>query len=169
MSLDEIARLIERMPDARAAELLALARTAAAGTGTGKPVIVDLDAIRAHWGEDPTPKLLERIERLGHVRRLEGGRYEIRSGELYQAAAELAHLGVPLEVVTQVNEEVWKHSGALADLFLDMFARHVKEEAELLEGVRRLGPLARESLLAIFDLALREAIARRLAPDANVR
>jgi DNA-binding transcriptional MerR regulator len=173
MSLEEITQLVERMPSGREAELLALAR-AGSGLQAEEPVVVESELVFAHWGEQATPELLDRVERLGHVRRLEDGRYEIVSPRLYRAAAELARLRVPLEAIVHVTEETWRHSDELAQAFLEMFIAHIAgpdhvsdDSDERLRVVERLRELAGDAVLAIFELAVMRAAGAALAREPS--
>lgn len=165
LSLEEITRLIERMPAGTELELLALAHASEGSALPEEPVVVDTATVFAHWGGEATPELLERIEALGHVRALGDGLYEILSPRLYRSAAELARLGVPLEAVVGLAEQTWTHGEELADAYLALFAEHVAgprwaalSSAERLEAVERLRPLGADSIAAIFELALTKAV-----------
>ena len=164
LSLEEIGRLIERMPKGAAPELLALARALDGRLAAEGPVAVDAETVFSHWGEQSTPDVLDRVERLGHVRSLGDGRYEILSPRLYRAAAEVARLGVPLGAVLGLTEQIWARSEELAGGFVELFAEHIAgprwattTPTERLEAIERLRPLAGDSVLAIFELALTRA------------
>jgi hypothetical protein len=76
------------------AEVLDFTRAVAAPFGDERPRMGDARAFAERWGEQLTPELVGRIERLGLVRPLGDGRYEVRSPRLERAAQELADLGV---------------------------------------------------------------------------
>jgi DNA-binding transcriptional MerR regulator len=173
LTLEEIAELLERMPSGRAEELLALARATAAPFSPEPPVIVTAAALWDYWGEQATPELLERMNRLGHVRRLDNGDYEVRSARLVRGATELARLGVPLEAALDLIEAIWVHQTAVADEFATFFIRHVAasdaipaDPGELDATINRLRRLAGESVLAVFGMALEQSL--RTTVQSNI-
>jgi len=166
LALAQIAELLDRMPTGRAGELLVLARAAAAPFNPEPRIVVTAAALREHWGEQATPQLLERVDRLGHVRRLDNGDYEVRSARLVRGATELARLGVPLDAALDLTEGIWRHQTATADEFAALFMQHVAgsdtitaDPNDLRPLIERLRHLPGEAVLALFGLALEQSIA----------
>jgi DNA-binding transcriptional MerR regulator len=133
-----------------------------------EPQIVDAAELGERWGTTD-PKLLERATRLGYLRPLGDGRYEELSPRLSHAGEELATLGVPAEVAVTVVEKVRRHADGVAKNFVRLFLEQVwkpfdeagrPEERwpEVLEALERLRPLASEALLAVFQIAMSDAV-----------
>jgi DNA-binding transcriptional MerR regulator len=168
-NLEAIKRLLAAggAPD----EALGFVSALVAPFGDERPQVVDGPALLERWGEQLTPELVERVERLGFVRRLDDGRFEIRSPRLERAAQELADLGVPFEVAVNITATLREHSEAVAAAFVDLFLECVwrpfeargeprEEWPRVREALERLRPLAGESLLAVFGLVMTDAVER---------
>src|SRR4051794_15411810 len=133
-----------------------------------EPQIVDAAELGERWGSSD-PKLLERATRLGYLRPLGDGRYEEISPRLARAGEELASLGVPAEVAVAVVERIRRHADGVAKSFVRLFLEQVwkpfdeagrPEERwpEVLEALERLRPLASDALLAVFQIAMSDAV-----------
>jgi DNA-binding transcriptional MerR regulator len=168
-NLEAIKRLLAagNSPD----EALGFVRALVAPFYEEQPRIVDGRELLARWGEQLTPELAELVTKLGFVRDLGDGRFEIRSPRLERGSRELAELGVPLEVAVELTAVIRRHSEAVADAFVDLFLDHVwrpfesrgeptEEWPRVREALERLRPLAGESLLAVFGIVMTEAVER---------
>ena len=102
--------------------------------GDEEPEIITAEELAERWGSSD-PALLERALELGIMRPLGDGRFEQASPTLARASAELAGIGISPQQALEV-------------------AGSLREVAEALE---RLRPLAAESLLAMFRLAMDDA------------
>ena len=133
-----------------------------------EPQIVDAAELGERWRTDD-PRLLQRAERLGFLRSLGDGRYEEISPRLSAAGAELAELGVPAEVALDAVERVRRHADGVAKSFVRLFLEQVwkpfdaegrPEERwpEVREALERLRPLASEALVAVFQIAMGDAV-----------
>lgn len=172
-NLESIKRIVERTPGSSSAEILDFTR-ALAQPFTDEPAeVVDAAHFAERWGKDATPENLQRAERLGFVRALGDGRFEVLSPRLERASSELAELGVPLDVALDVTATLKRHSEAIAKAYVSLFLDHVwrpfeesgePEErwAEVQGALERLRPLAGESLVAVFGLAMTAAVERAL-------
>jgi DNA-binding transcriptional MerR regulator len=169
-NLKAIERLLESS-SAGAVELLGFKRELLAPFGDEQPEIVETRDLVERFGV-VEPKLAAKVERLGVLIPLGGGRWEVPSPTLMKAGADVVELGVPLEAVIDVLERLDRHAAGVAETFVKVFVRHVWEpfEAETapeerdaaLADVRakleRLRPLASEALGAAFTQAMnREA------------
>ena len=172
-TLDSIKRILERAPSGAVEEVLDFTRAAAAAFTDEQPIVVDGRAMAERWGEQLTPELVTRIERLGFARPLGEGHYEMVSPSLERASKELAELGVPLETAVDIIATLRKHSEAVAKayvkLFLDHVARPLEEGdeaqdqwSELSAALERLRPLATKSLVAAFQVVMTEQVERAL-------
>ena len=135
-----------------------------------EPQIVDAAELGERWGSSD-PKLLDRATKLGYLRPLGDGRYEEISPRLSRAGEELASLGVPAEVAVTVVEKLRRHADGVAKNFVRLFLEQVwkpfdeagrPEERwpEVLEALERLRPLASDALLAVFQIAMTDAVDR---------
>jgi hypothetical protein len=108
---------------------------------------------------------------LGLLRPLGEGRFEDASPRLARAGAELAALGVGADVTLDVVEQLRHHADAIADQFVELFLAHVwrpfdaegrppERWPEVRETLERLRPLAGDAVIAVFGLAMSDAVER---------
>jgi DNA-binding transcriptional MerR regulator len=177
-NLEAIKRILDRARGDSIAEVLDFTRAVAAPFGDERPRMGDARAFAERWGEQLTPELVGRIERLGLVRPLGDGRYEVRSPRLERAAQELADLGVPLATAVEVIATLKRHAEAIARAYVDLFLDHVwrpfeqdgepaDQWARVREALDRLRPLAGESLLATFQIVMTETVERALESELS--
>jgi DNA-binding transcriptional MerR regulator len=166
-NLESIRRLLEGAGGS-SDEVLRFTRTVKAPFEDEQPQIVSAEELADRWGTSD-PKLLAKGEKLGIIRPLGGGRYEEVSPRLARASAELAALGVPPETALGVAAKIRRHAEGVARAFVELFLDEVWkpfEEAgrprerwpEIREALERLRPLAAESLLAVFQVAMTDAV-----------
>jgi len=133
-----------------------------------EPVIVDGAELAERFGSTD-PKVLEKAQRLGILRPLGDGRFEEMSPRLARAGEELARLGVPAEVAIETVARVRRHADGVARAFVRLFLEQVwkpfddegrpeEQWPEVREALERLRPLASESLLAVFQLAMGDEV-----------
>jgi DNA-binding transcriptional MerR regulator len=172
-TLDSIKRILERAPDGAVGEVLDFTRAAAAAFSDEQPIVVNGRAMAERWGEQLTPELVTRIERLGFARPLGDGHYEMVSPSLERASKELAELGVPLETAVEIIATLRKHSEAVAKAYVKLFLEHIlrpleeggvaqEQWSELSAALERLRPLATKSLVAAFQVVMTEQVERAL-------
>lgn len=172
-NLEAIKRILQRARGETVAEVLDFTRAVAAPFSDERPEVADTTVFVERWGDQLTPELVRRIERLGLVRRLGDDRWEVLSPRLERAAQELAELGVPLEAAVEVMARLKRHSEAVAGTYVQLFLDHLwhpferagepKEEwPHVREALDRLRPLAGESLLAVFQLVMTQAVEQAL-------
>ena len=94
-NLEAIRRLLEGAGGS-SSEVLDFSRALRAPFEDEEPEIVDADELAERWGGADS-ELLERAEKLGMIRPLGEGRFEILSPRLQRAGIELAALGIPPE------------------------------------------------------------------------
>jgi DNA-binding transcriptional MerR regulator len=175
-NLEAIKRIVDRAPGSSAAEVLDFTRALAEPFTDEQPEIVETSHFIERWGEQATPEALAKAEKLGYVRPLGGGRFELLSPRLERASEELANLGVPLEVGLDVIATLKRHSEAVAKTYVRLFLERVWrpfEEAgepeerwpEVREALERLRPLAGESLVAVFQLTMTQAVEQALEQE----
>src|SRR5204863_956314 len=95
--------------------------------------------------------------------------WEVRSPRLHRAAQQLFELGVPFAAGVDVMTTLKRHSEAIADKYVELFLDHVwrpfeeageppEEFPRVREALERLRPLAGESLLAVFQAVMTDAV-----------
>ena len=172
-NLEAIKRILDRAPGASVGEVLDFTRAVAAPFGDEPPQVVVAETFLERWGDEVTPDVARRAERLGLLRDLGEGRYELLSPRLQEAASELKDLGVPLESALDVTATMRKHSEAVARAYVRLFLDHVwrpfeqagepaDEWPRVREALEHLRPLAGEALMAMFGLVMTEAVERAL-------
>src|SRR6266536_5580680 len=117
-------RAIKRLLQASggsAQELLGFKRALMAPFEQEEPEFVDHQELEQRWGGRLDRKLVAKAGRLGLVRPLGEGRYEIPSPTLYRAGEQLLELGVAPETVLAVAEQVKRRSEAIARGFVELF------------------------------------------------
>jgi DNA-binding transcriptional MerR regulator len=172
-TLDSIKRILERAPTGAVGDVLDFTRAAAAAFSEEQPIVVDGQEMAERWGEQLTPEVVTRIERLGFARPLGEGAYEMVSPSLERASKELAELGVPLETAVDIIATLRRHSEAVAKAYVKLFLDHVlrpleesgdaqEQWAELSTALERLRPLATKSLVAAFQVVMTEQVQRAM-------
>jgi DNA-binding transcriptional MerR regulator len=168
-NLEAIKRVLERAPGDSLGEVLDFTRAAAAPFWDEEPEVVSGEILAEQWGDELSPELIRRIERHGFVRPLGDNVWEVRSPRLHRAAKELSQFGIPFEAAVDVMASLRRHSQAISKeyvkLFLDHLWRPFEEAGEppeefprVREALERLRPLAGESLLAVFQVVMTEAV-----------
>jgi DNA-binding transcriptional MerR regulator len=166
-NLEAIRRLLESAGGS-SSEVLRFTRAVREPFEDEQPEIVELDELARRWGSGD-PKLLARAESLGLVRPIGEGRYEELSPRLARAGEELVSLGVPAGTALDVVARVRRHADGVARTFIELFLESIwkpfddagrPEERwpEVREAIERLRPLASESLLSVFQLAMSDAV-----------
>jgi DNA-binding transcriptional MerR regulator len=166
-NLQSIKRLLD-VSDGSGRELLGFKRALTAPFEQETPEFVARQELEELWGV-LDPKLMARAERLGLLRRLGNGGYEIPSPTLYHAGEQLLALGVSPERMVSVAEQIKRRADAIAHAFVELFLEAIwKPFVEagrpedgwpvVRQGLERLRPLASEAVLASFQRAMTEAV-----------
>jgi DNA-binding transcriptional MerR regulator len=166
-NLEAIRRLLEGAGGS-SSEVLNFSRALRAPFEDEEPEVLDTDEMEERWG-GADPALLARAEKLGMMRPLGDGRYEVLSPRLQRAGVELAALGIPAEKSLEIGEKVRRHARGVARVFVEVFVENVwkpfnragrpeEEWPKVREALERLRPLASEALLAIFQQVMSEAV-----------
>jgi DNA-binding transcriptional MerR regulator len=133
------------------------------------PEIVGEDEVAGIWGERANPDRRQRAEKIGLVRTLPDGSIEVISPSMLRAAAELAGLGIGSEAAMVVAEKLKRHADGSARAFVDLFSKELWAPFEkaghpehdwqrMSEALERLRPLAAGTVLAMFKIAMGEAV-----------
>jgi DNA-binding transcriptional MerR regulator len=170
LNLEAIRRVLESGNGA-ATEIFDFTRALRAPFEDEAPEIVEAEELAGVWGTGgtPDPDLMRRAEKLGVLRALPDGRVEVISPRLERAAVALADLGVGPEGALATAEKLRRHADGVARAFVDLFVKEVwqpfdragRPEAEwpkVREALDRMRPLASDALLAVFQIAMGEAV-----------
>jgi DNA-binding transcriptional MerR regulator len=172
-NLEAIGQIVERASNESLAEALDFARAVLSPEGGEEPRVVSSQVFLDRWGEQLTPEVIRRSERLGLVRRVGDDQWEIPSPRLERAGIALSELGVPLEDALEITAVLKRQSRAIARAYVELFTEQVwrpfeeagepKEDWQRVrEALDRLRPLAGEALLAVFQVEMRAAVEQAL-------
>ncbi|HEY1538898.1 MAG TPA: MerR family transcriptional regulator [Solirubrobacteraceae bacterium] len=151
-----------------------------------QPRPINLLELAEEWGTSDI-SLFQRALAVGLVRQREDGSFELASPRLASHGRELARLGIGLERQLEVIGRVRAQADKIAETYVELFLQAVwapfeaagqphERWTDVQEAIDRMHPLAAESVVAIFGLAMNEAVERefgrqvtRLAqgPDAG--
>jgi DNA-binding transcriptional MerR regulator len=167
-NLESIRKLLESAGGS-SSEVLNFSRTLRAPFEDEQPEIIDEREMAERWGGPLDERLMARTEKLGLLRDLGDGRYEILSPRLQRAGLELAELGVPPAVALEVVSQVRTSARRVARVFIELFLENVwkpfneagrpeEDWPKVRDALERLRPLASEALLAIFQQVMSETV-----------
>lgn len=126
------------------------------------------------FGRPLDRKMVAKAERMGVLRSVGDGTWEVPSPTLLRAARELTELGIPLDHALAVGESITEHTTAIAREFVQLFVRDVLEplrsgdevgEGDLVlagQTVERLRPLATDAVGASFAQVMTQEVERQL-------
>ena len=173
-NLEAIRRIIDSARGS-SGEILDFTRMARAPYEDEEPEILEAAELAAPWGEGALDgEQMKRVEKLGLMRPIGGGRYEILSPKLYAAGVELAEFGVPAGEALAAMERLKTRSDAVADVFIQLFVEQIwkpfdqagrprEEWPRIQEALTRLRPLASDAFLAAFQIAMEEGSERAIS------
>lgn len=173
-NLEAIRRIIDSARGS-SGDLLDFTRTARAPYESEQPEILEAAEIAAPWGEPTLDReQMERVERLGLMRPLGDGRYEVLSPALYAAGVELAEFGVPPGEALEAMERLKSRSDAVADVFIELFVEQIWKPFDragrpregwprVQEALTRLRPLASDAFIASIQIAMEEGSERAIS------
>jgi DNA-binding transcriptional MerR regulator len=168
LNLEAIRRVMESS-EGSSREMVDFARAVRAPFEDETPEIFDADELASAWGvETFDPRLLARVEKIGVVRQLPDGKFEVISPRLQRAGTALIELGVSPRAAIETAEEMKDRSEAIARTFVELFVREIwqpfdkagRPEADwpkVREALDRMRPLASDALLAMFQIAMGES------------
>jgi len=175
--LEAIARLIDSAAGSDE-EVLRFTRAVKAPFEEETPQIVSAEELAERFSDagEKAPEMLLRAEKLGLLRPLGDGNYEELSPRLGRASMEIRALGIPTETALSVARELRKQADAIAKTFVELFVKEIWEPFEdqgrpetdlpkVREALERLRPVASEALLGMFQLAMTEAVEKRLGRE----
>ena len=167
-NLESIRKLLDSAGGS-SAEVLNFSRTLRAPFEDEQPEILTEEEFAERWGGPLDPRLMARTEKLGLLRDMGDGRYEILSPRLQRAGLELAELGVRPDVALEVVSQVRTSARRVARVFIELFLENVwkpfneagrpeEDWPKVRDALERLRPLASEALLAIFQQVMSETV-----------
>ncbi len=173
-SLDLIGRMIVSAGD-QSAEALRFTEALRQPWADERPRVVGGAELAERYGTDDA-ELLAKAEELGLVRPLGNGRWEEISPRLGRAGAELTDLGIPPKEALRLVARVRRNADSAARSFVHLFVEEVwkpfqrdgsPEERwpEILDALERLRPLASDSLMAVFLMAMEEEVEEALGRE----
>ncbi|MGI8845072.1 MAG: MerR family transcriptional regulator [Thermoleophilaceae bacterium] len=166
-SLDLIGRMLGHSQHT-SADALRFTRALREPFAEEEPQVVDLDELAERYGSTD-PKLLSKAQDLGLIRPIGNGKWEEMSPSLGRAGAELTRVGIPPDKTLKVIARVRRNSESAARTFVRLFLEEVwspfqREGApeerwpEVSDALERLRPLASDSVVAIFAMAMDEEV-----------
>jgi len=168
-NLDLIRRLLDNAGGS-SSEVLRFKHALAQPFGTEEPATMGVAELIEEWGT-ADPSLLLKSLSLGLVRQLPDGRFQLPSPRLAAAGRELLSLGIPLERSLEILAAVRAQADRIADIYVDVFletkwtpfeqaGRPAEGWPDVQAALERMHPLALESLVALFGIAMKEAVDR---------
>ena len=176
LNLEAIRRMVESVNGA-AEEIHNLTRSLRVPFEEETPEIVDLAELAELWKKEVEDgrgfEMLERGEKLGTIRSLPGGKVEVISPRMMNAAAALADVGMSPDAVLAVAEKLRRKADEIAQLFTDLFLEQIWkpfDEAgrpeddwpKVRQTLERTRPLGADVLMGVFQIAIAEATDKAL-------
>ena len=171
-NLKVIARLVEAA-DGAGREALEFGRAVLESMTEEAPEVATANDLEERLGGPFDRKTARRAERLGLVRAVGDGTFELPNPTLARAGEELIAMGVPVTRALGVGEKVERHTRAIAEAFVELFAEDImgdKKASELSAAewdrlrvaMDRLSPLARDVVDAVFRQTMSAAVEREV-------
>jgi DNA-binding transcriptional MerR regulator len=164
--------------DGSAEQVLGFARSLLAPFESERPEVVDAEELAAKWGAaEVDPRLLARAEKLGLVAPLGDGRYEILSPTVLRAGEVVREVGVPPEQALDIVERVVRAADGVTKEFVQLFMEQVWKPfrasdgdlSEVQDALERLRPLATDTLVAVFQLRMTQAVENAFGRELEKR
>jgi DNA-binding transcriptional MerR regulator len=168
LNLEAIRRVLETS-EGSSREMVDFARALGAPFEDETPEIFDEEELAIAWRvERFEPRLIHRAEKIGILRQLPDGKFEVISPRLQQAGAALIELGVSPQAALDTAEELRRSSEGVARTFVELFVREIWEPFDkagrpeedwpkVREALDRMRPLASDALLAMFQITMGES------------
>jgi DNA-binding transcriptional MerR regulator len=163
------------------------ALSAVAAPERGQTLTLEELGQRFRVSAQEAPEVLAEAERLGVLIPTDDGRYQVPSPSLLAIAEEIGGRGISLRSALAVLEDIDRHCESVSRSLVELFVHEVwkpfaqadmpaERWPEIEHAVERLGPVASEALMAIFQRRLRvqledafEEITRRVAERTSDR
>jgi len=169
-SLGAIERTLAGAPDAAGPTALALHRALMTPFLAEEPEEIDRATLVARSGQPADPALLDQLEDLGLLERLDGERLRVLDPTLLTAGLQAVRLGITPAALVAAQREVIGLVEQAADVYVGMFRdtvwRSFLEDGappdrlpQIGEVVAQVQPVAAQALLASFRTAMARAVA----------
>lgn len=176
-NLRAIRHALDQVHPGSETEVLAFRRALLRGWSDEAPQVVDRDGLVALMGP-AGPEIVAECVRLGTLRPLEGGRYEVPSPSLLLAGWQMVSLGVPPWALMEVQRALSARAADVAQVYVELFLDHLwrpfveagrPEERwpAVLEAFEQTQPLASQALLATFRIEMQRAVARAVGAELD--
>ncbi len=170
--LDAIGRLLQRPGDAPE-QIFSLARALLSSFAESVPEFTTTEELQQRFGGPLDRKITRKAEKLGVIRPLEDGRWEVGNPTLLATGEALTEIGIPLTHALAVAQTIERHTRAIAKAYARLFLTDVVGETNLTErsaedwdragqALDRLRPLATEAIRASFEQAMSELVEHHL-------
>ncbi len=170
--LDAIQRLLER-PGGAAEHMFSFGRALLSSFGQTLPELTTSEELGDRFGGPVDPKLIRKAGKLGLIRPLDEGRWEILNPPLLAAGEAIVQLGIPLSHALGVAETVERHTRAIAQAYTRLFLtdviggsniaeRSAEDWDRVAQALDRLRPLAMEAIRASFEQAMGDLVERQV-------
>jgi DNA-binding transcriptional MerR regulator len=141
------------------------ALSAAATRERGETLTLDELGRRFRVSAQEAPDVLAEAERLGVLVPIGDGRFRAPSPSLLAIAEEVVGRGISLRSALSVLEDIDRHCDSVSRSFVELFVHEIwkpfaqadmpaERWPEIEHAVQRLGPVASEALMAIFQRRL---------------
>ncbi|MCB0876480.1 MAG: MerR family transcriptional regulator [Solirubrobacterales bacterium] len=176
-NLKSIERLLEMGSASGSRGALEFQRALLEPFGSEQPEVIDGDGLSTVFGDAPDRKLVAKAEKIGLLRPIGEGTWEVPSPTLLRAGRDLIEMGIPLEHALAVADSINKHTTAIAKEFVRLFVKDVlqpmrdgdslteRDLAAAGEAVERLRPLASQAVMASFGVVMTQAVERQLQKE----
>jgi DNA-binding transcriptional MerR regulator len=140
-----------------------------ARTEPGETLTLEELGRRFRVSAEEAPEVLAEAERLGVLVPIGDGRYRAPSPSLLAIAQEVVARGISLRSALVVLEDIDRHCDSVSRSFVELFVHEIwkpfaqadmpdERWPEIEHAVERLGPVASEALMAIFQRRLSERL-----------
>jgi DNA-binding transcriptional MerR regulator len=151
---------IKRLVESR--EAIGFTRAVLTPFAEEEPEVVDAEQLTRRFGGVFDARAIRKSERMGLLRALDDGRWEVPSPTLLRAGEQLVALGIPLHHVLAVAERIDKHAGEIADTFVRLFMQdvvsvHRGDWEQITVALEQMRPLATDAVLAAFHQRMTRA------------
>ena len=157
-------------------EALGFKRALLAPFGDEQPEYITQEELDQRFKGPFEEKVMRKVLKLQLLRPLGDGRFEVPSPTLLRAGEELVSLGVDIDHVLAVADQVLRHSRSVAQSFVRVFVDDVigplpppgaedssAEWTRRRDAIDRLRPLASDALLAAFQQTMTHEAEKRFA------
>jgi DNA-binding transcriptional MerR regulator len=177
-NLEAIGKLLNRS-EGSSEEVLRFTRALREPFVAERPRVVTTEELAEPFGgaePEELQKMLENALEIGFLHPLGDDRFEELSPRLAGVREELFKLGIPPSSAIEVGSVIREHADAIARTFADLFLKEVWEPFDragrpeeqwpkVRDSLERLRPLAGEAVIAIFGLAMNDAVEKAFGEE----